>query len=464
MQNKKLSAIFIIAFFIVSFGLLYFFVVSKMANKSDLKNTELANVEKSACKYSSDDEAYIEATKKPDVAICDCIKDEEKISSCKDMAMNNELYSQAIKQYDPKICEGISVDEIGKSCLGATSSAVDYMKKNDPLRLANIYKVYHNEIAIEEFEKLASSDSKNIENFLSLAMAYAEKGLGEQEQGRDRAQYLDKAFDAINKAKVIDSNNSEVYRVEAYIYEIKPDLDKSLEMYGKSIQLDANNILAYVGRAHANQIRGALQLSLDDLNKAAELDKNKEEIVIYSRLCNLESSRSDLVDDAKKNCKIVIESNVEDIASKSLAYQILGDIYVDEKKFNEAISYFLKAKAMTPNDASVYVSMAELRLLQSNYAEAEKQIKEAIEINPTKSSSYLVLAKALVLQKKYDDTISAANKGLDLVDKDVSLLEPNKPALKRDLYYIISATYNERGDSENEKKFEEMGNNVMNNN
>ncbi|HBI16980.1 MAG: TPR Domain containing protein [Candidatus Moranbacteria bacterium GW2011_GWF2_34_56] len=464
MQNKKLLAIFVIAFFTVSFGLLYFFVVNKMTDKSGLKNNKPVNSEKLTCQYASDDEAYVEATKKPDIAICDCIKDKEKINSCREMAMNNELYSQAIGQYDPKICENISVDEIRKSCLSATSDAVSYMKKNDPLRLANIYKNVHSENAIAEFEGLVSSDSENIENFFSLAMAYAEKGLSEQQQGRERSQYLDKAFETINKAKEIDLNNSEVYRIEAYIYEIKPDLDKALEMYDKSIKLDNNNILAYIGRAHANEMKGALHLALDDLKKAAELDKDKKEISIYSRLCNLESSRTDLIGEAKRNCEIVIGLESIDVISKSLAYQVLGDIYVDDKKLDEATSYFLKAKAMTPNDASIYVSMAKLRMLQLNYIEAEKQIEKAIDINPTKSSSYLVLAKALIMQKKYDEAIAVANKGLSLVDEDVSLLESNKAALKRDLYYIISATYNERGDKDNEMKFEEMGNNVMKSN
>jgi hypothetical protein len=60
------------------------------------------------------------------------------------------------------------------------------------------------------------------------------------------------------------------------------------------------------------------------------------------------------------------------------------------------------------------------------------------------------------MQEKYRDSINEAEKGISLVDEDVSLLVSNKLETKRDLYLIIANDYRRLGDTENEEKYRKM--------
>jgi len=96
-----------------------------------------------------------------------------------------------------------------------------------------------------------------------------------------------------------------------------------------------------------------------------------------------------------------------------------------------------------------------------NYVKAEVNAKESIRISSTKADAYQTLAYSLYKQEKYQEAIEKANIGLDLVDNDVSLLEPNKPVMYQDLYYTLANIYNKLGDEANELKYKELGDNAL---
>ena len=319
----------------------------------------------------------------------------------------------------------------------------------------------HNDDAIEAYEKLTQQDQANITNFITLALAYAEKGLNEQEQGKDQSPFVQKAFQTIEKARAIDPNSAEVYRVEGYINEIKPDFSAAMISYNRAIELDPHSILAYAGKGHVERMLGILISAVDDFHKAAELDTHKTYIHVYANLCNLEYSRGSY-EEAIKNCKIVTQKENVDPVAQSEAYQIMAMIFIDHKDYTQAHNYLTKSQTMTPQDQNLYVSLSKLNIFQENYATAQQNAQKAIELAQTKATAHLALAQALYMLEQYDQSIQIAQKGLTLVHSDVSLLAPNKLSVERDLNYMISYNYRQKGDTQKQEMYEKKAEEAFN--
>ena len=249
--------------------------------------------------------------------------------------------------------------------------------------------------------------------------------------------------------------------MEGYINEIKPDYGVALASYDKAIEIDVDNVFAYVGRGHVNRMLGTLDNAITDFTKAAELDQDKKVIQIYINLCNLEYSRSKYAE-ASKNCEIVTQQENADPVFLSGAYQTLAMVYISQRDYARARSNLITATTITPNDPNLFIAFAKLNIYEEKYTESEVHARKAIELSPVKATAYLALAQALYMQEKNQESIQTAEKGIMLVNNDVSLLAPNKPATERDLNYIIAHNYRELGDEENQEKYLKAGEEAFN--
>jgi tetratricopeptide (TPR) repeat protein len=415
---------------------------------------------KKICNYKDDQEAYRGAIDKKNIDECTCIKDKSLVNTCLDVVKDLLIYDNALNQANPILCDNIKEESRKNACREVAQSKIDYLRTKDPQALADIQAFSHNENAISTLEELIKIDGKkNINNLIQLALAYAEKGLNEQGQGRSQEKDVNKAFDIIAMAKEIDENNSNIYRVEGYVYEIKPDIAKAIQSYDKAIELNEKNSEAYAGRGHANRILGALDRAIEDFNKAAELDKDNKNIFIYTNLCTLYKSRGETEMSLKK-CKIVTNSNNADPIFKAEAYQVLGTIYMETKKYELAKKQFMQASILTPGDAKLYIGLSKLNIYQEEYVLAEQNARKAQKLSPQKTYAKLALAYSLYMQEKYDDSIVEAQKGLKLVEGDVSLLTSNKLDVKKDLFYSIANCYRELGDNQKQQKYISMAKEV----
>lgn len=456
MQNKKVLVLIFI--FIPAFVLVYWWVANNVFNKKQnipiAQNEKEINLPELKCDFESDQAAYNEASDKNSLDACSCIKDEKAREMCLISTMDTILYSNALDNLNVEICENIKSQVHKDSCYSVVEDSIAQLKEKDPARLAYIFTRTHNENSIALYEKLTVDNPDDVNNYIALALAYAEKGLREDEQGDDQTQYVEKAFAAINKAKSIDANNSEVYRVEAYINEIKPDYDQAKILYGKAIEIDGNNASAYAGRGHVNRLMGMLDLAVEDFNKAAELDINKENVFVYVNLCNLESSRSNFKE-AVKNCSLVTENNEADPNFKSEAHQIMANIFMGNNDLVQARNNLLKAKSLTPKDAGIFIAFSKLNIIEKKYQESLENAQKSVELSPNKATSYLALAQALYMEERYQESIEAAQKGLSLVKDDVSLLTASKPAVERVLNNSIANCYRQMGDADKQTEYEQ---------
>ena len=473
MNNKKIKIIITVAILIVVFILMYAAVAHKLfwknvPNGADKKVDQTAETPKTELPkvdcggYAVDQDAYKEAIGEPNVNICECVKNAKLRDTCKSVAMDASFYSQALKQFDPSLCDRILDSSRQEACVAVVQGGIAELTKSDPQYLANIYAAAHNEAAVTEYENLLQKDPNNVDNLVALSLAYSEKGLSAQGQGQDQMPYVEKALTAAQKAEAINPNSTDAYRAEGYAYEIKPDYNNAVAAYSKAISINPKDFLAYAGRGHVERMLGFLQPAVNDFTRAAEFDTTQSDIFIYTNLCNLEFSRSNM-DAAIKNCTIVTDKKNADPVFQSEAYQTMATILMQNKKNAQAKNYLLTAKTLTPNDPNLYISLAKLGIFQTDYAGAEANARKSIELSPEKAASYLILSQSLYMEEKYQDSITAAQKGLTLVAKDVSLLAPSKPPVARDLNYSIANSYKQLGDTTNQKKYEQQAVAAFNN-
>lgn len=465
-MEQKRKALVIASFAVLSFvvvtGVFWYLKYEKSQTEKAAQSQDPdGKLPELVCNYGSDQEAYADAVMKPDVNQCACIKDEQLITTCKATAMDVMFYTNAIDHLDESLCAKINDENQKNACVSIVKDSIAQLQKSDPQYLAMKLVSTHNENAIGALEQVTQEDQSNVDNFVALALAYAEKGLKEQEQGKDHMPYVQKALEAVAKAKAINDKYSEVYRAEAYANEIKQDYNAARVAYDKAIEIDPKNVLAYAGRGHVHRIEGVLENAVADFYKASELDVERNHIFIYTNLCNLEYSRSHN-EDAIKNCKIVTEKQGVDPVFQSEAYQIMSMIFVQNRDYVQARNYLLTAKTLTPNDANLYVTLAKLNIYEGNYTESETNARKAIDLTPIKTTGYLALSHALYMQEKYNESIQAAQKGLALVKDDVSLLTPTKPAAERDLYYSIANNYRQMGDAQKQAEFEKKAETTFN--
>lgn len=459
MQNKKL-AVALVTFAVSAFVLLAIFflyepVKQKFAPKDQAREEVTGDLPELVCEYADDQAAYMDAFERREINQCECIEDEKLRDVCKSGVMDVVFYDRALDQLDIDLCDNIYSEVQKEACVAVVTDAIADFEEIDPQYLADIYAMNHNEKAIGLLEELIAQGETSVENHISLALAYAEKGLKAQEQGSDGAEFITKALAAIDSAKGIDADDSEIYRVEGYVHEVNADFESALTAYDTAIEKNDKNILAYAGRGHVFRMMGALDEAIVDFTKAADLDPDNVYELVYVNLCNLEYSRSQY-EDAIKNCKIVIKNDgITDPIFQSEAYQILSAIFADARDYTQAKNYLLQAKTISPNDANLYVTLSDLNLYEQNFTEAEENAREAIRLSSQKSAAYLALAKALYMQERYNDAIQAAQTGVDLVPNDVSLLLPSKPLVVSNLYHTIANNYRQMGDPIKQIEYEE---------
>ena len=388
-----------------------------------------------------------------DSTLCFCIDEIQRQNTCIQTVANAISYSRAAESLDESYCEKINLVEMKNNCIALVLDSQQQLLKLNPSYYAN-KKLENGEYdkALEIIELIPTGE-KSVINYLNLANIYSERALFEHKE----EEYISLALENINKAKIIEPNNPEVYRVEGYVYEIKQDLVAAINSYNISLEKDPSYISSYVGRGHTYSLAGISELALNDFQKAKELDVNKDYIRVYANLCRIQSLRDDLIGESINNCNIALEINSGETSLKTDVLIILSDLYIKTNQLTNAKSAIESASAYSPNDPNVYVAFAKIYNVTEEYNLTEESANKAISLDSKKTVAYAYLSFAQLKQGNFENAIDNANIGLSVIEDDVSLLPGNKPVFKQYLYYVLADTYSNLSDFVNSKKYSDLG-------
>jgi len=135
-------------------------------------------------------------------------------------------------------------------------------------------------------------------------------------------------------------------------------------------------------------------------------------------------------------------------------------MYMYAQRFDEAYPEIETAIAIMPDNPEAHIALSRWYVLSGDYVKGEEAARKVLELDPMRATAYSVLAYSLYNQNEADAAIEAGLKGLEIIDKDVSLLAPDKYPVRKDLYYIIANAYLLKGDNQNNRKYAEMGNEI----
>ncbi|MEX6687771.1 tetratricopeptide repeat protein [Danxiaibacter flavus] len=221
---------------------------------------------------------------------------------------------------------------------------------------------------------------------------------------------------ALNKAIEVNPQNPQPYVELSKLNFRQRQINDALNNASKAIELDANNFEAYMARGDVYSMMNKNTEALTDYNKAISLGKSKlanDSAMAAGVYFNMAQCKMRLTKPAEAlpfiNKAIELGSNSKDINTAAL-YNMRGNIYQDQRKFQQAINDFNKSINLNPNYPYAYLSRAIAKVNM-----AENQNAKAYSPKTGGPAAFINLSPQnnLIANKEHSSTIASALKDCD---------------------------------------------------
>ncbi len=119
-----------------------------------------------------------------------------------------------------------------------------------------------------------------------------------------------------------------------------------------------------------------------------------------------------------------------------LAHYLLGELYLSQLKYPEAVSELRKEMEINPGYAGVYYKLADAEMRLEKYEDAERLLQRSLWLDPNSTGPYILLGK--VLEKKGE--FELATRMLE----HVLMMDPNNQLS----HYLLGQAYHQLGRNE----------------
>jgi tetratricopeptide (TPR) repeat protein len=253
------------------------------------------------------------------------------------------------------------------------------------------------------FERVLKSDPNNAEANCRLGQIYLNREFGD----------LDKAIEHCKRAVEINVKSSDYHYWlgEAYweragssmpnIFKASSFASKAKEEHEKAIKLNPKYVEArlslykYYMKA-PSIIGGGINKAKRFAEETLQIDEStgrRMKAAIHRKEKNFS-----LAEEEYKKAILANPKNVE-------LYNIFGYFYIEQNKYDEAISQFKKYVELEPTDPNGHDSLAEAYFEKGLYDEALSEYKKSLEINPKFTSSVFGFAKTYQKKDLKDEAV-----------------------------------------------------------
>ena len=127
------------------------------------------------------------------------------------------------------------------------------------------------------------------------------------------------------------------------------------------------------------------------------------------------NSTVDLYKSNKLNkAEIQVKKIIIDTPNEAITYNLLGAIFIAQKKFTKAILEFKKAIKLKPDYAEAYNNLGNALREEKDYKESLRVFKKAIEIKPEFAEAYNNMGILLKEQKLFEEAINLYKKAITI--------------------------------------------------
>lgn len=302
------------------------------------------------------------------------------------------------------------------------------------------------DLVIEKANLVLDKDKNNVDALIALAATYAMKGsigFSEESHGAKAVEYADRVL-------AIDPKNSEAYRIKGYSFEIQELYDQAHINYDKAIEFNPKNFQALSNKGHSYDLQGDLLKAEEYYKKSLEVTPNSEHgLLNISRLF----FRQNKFDDAKEHISRITTTS-QNSRFKAEGYQLLAEIYRNEKKYDLAKDAIENSINQDPKVPQAWVSRGRIKMMTIFEVSQDKDqfIKEvsdyannALSLNPNQATAYLLLSDLMVIAADPVKRQEYKDKAFNAIDADITLGQYEKKAMRSYLTADVKITK----DSEN---------------
>lgn len=227
--------------------------------------------------------------------------------------------------------------------------------------------------ALDFLQQCALMDSTNADVNYNLGAIYS---LGNVYKSIDPEK--SKALNFFRKAVAYDSENQD-YRTALALTSLEinmaktdnRDFNEAIDAYEKLIKQDPEKIDLYLYLAEAYRLAENYPKAVEQLNTVEKIVGLNEKISMQK------FSLYSLMNEKKKGFAEA-EKYIQEYPDEIRYYIMLGNLYVEDQKYKEALAIYNKAKLIDENDPYLITSMANYYERSGNVAEANKTLHDAL--------------------------------------------------------------------------------------
>ncbi|MDD3593940.1 MAG: tetratricopeptide repeat protein [Candidatus Gastranaerophilales bacterium] len=320
--------------------------------------------------------------------------------------------------------------------------AIDLKDPNTHLKFARVLLALGKiDLAVKEFDIAMENPSTKDDALAQLEAIWSEKvrqnpkdpvaqmnlGAVYQEKG-----LLDKALNQYKLAQTIDPQNQMIRLNMATLYQQQGNLQDALAIYDSVLKANPNDVLANSYKASAlrksGQKAGAIDIYKTLLASNPNNSQIKEDIITTIKEMPTEAALNNMYDLAAKNPN-----------DYTIQYEFAYMLH-QNKRYNEALSYYQKALRLNNKSADAYLNIAAIYKSQNNTAKAIEELQTAKSVLPSDKRIVQMLEdfNAEVSFSKMDKAAELYDKKQyqEAIDIYRSISEPTE-----DVYLGIGACY-----------------------
>jgi tetratricopeptide (TPR) repeat protein len=165
------------------------------------------------------------------------------------------------------------------------------------------------------------------------------------------------------------------------------------------------------GKKRLEEIKKYFCLPERILTKVQDLDNFCVALSLYEEGLALMRKGNNTQALDKFRASVRIKANFSD------PYVAMGDIYRQEKRYEDAVYMYQRAVDYSPSDATSYVKLADTYMAMMKFQDAERTLRTAIDILGERGGHDLYFKRALALfeLQRYDEASEPAKKSIELI-------------------------------------------------
>ncbi len=223
-----------------------------------------------------------------------------------------------------------------------------------------------------------------------------------------RVGQFDEALDVFNKAMDNGLKESRLFIQKANVLRLTEKYDEAINFCDQAIELNENekDVYYYKGLCYFNKEK--YKEAIECFETSIQRNDNISSSYFYKILSLLNSSEQK---EAMRDLQNVISLRLENL---DRFYELKGDVFVHQTKYNEALDEYKKAIEINPSNSSYYYSMGYNLNNLGKYDEALEYLNKAIELDPSVANYYICKSHSLFSLGNFKDCIEECDKALQV--------------------------------------------------